>query len=255
MHSTKVFHAKNRRKKKIPVASTYLKEVILWFIGGGSHAEVGQSTQAQTIRLERAKPKQAPFNEIYRFLNSLPYVKPYSRPSKRAVYKWLNELEAKGLVKTVQTKKSGKGRPKQIYMLTENGEEKRLLINERFKGEGCLTGSSDILFTMGPNREYLTLHVLTRDKELIELVWKEVEGLTKDSGLDLRGRKGHMFLKNHQLFKKIGNTLFLCVYSMLKLRTSHLPSENKYSNMVQNALKLFPFLQAFINSEEEEKDA
>lgn len=232
-----------------------MKDVILWFIGAGTQAQNIQ--KQQLITLERAKPYEANFHEIYAFLSRLEYVKPYSKPSKRAVYKWLHELEKEGLIKVKdkakQTRKNGKGRPLEIYELTEKGKAKRLLINEKFKGEEVLSGENDILFTMGPNREYLTVHVVTKDRELIELVWKEIEKLAEESGISLQGRKGDVFFRGHPIFENIGNAIFLYVYSLLKLRGKYLPSEKQFSDMAKNVLQLFPFLQPFINSDLEKE--
>jgi DNA-binding PadR family transcriptional regulator len=229
------------------MTSDYLKDVILWFIGANTQAQ--DVKNQKLVTLKRTKPYEANFHEIFNFLKSLEYVKPYTKPSRRAVYKWLHELEKEGLIKVKgkAKQKNGKGRPLEIYELTEKGKAKRLLINEKFKGEEVLSGENDILFTMGPNHEYLTLHVVTKDKELIELVWREIEKLTEESGVDLRGKKGDMFFKGHPLFEKIGNAVFLYVYTILKLRGKYLPSEKQFSDMAQNILKLFPFLQPFTN--------
>jgi len=233
----------------------YMKDVILWFIGAGMQAQ--NIRKNVLITLKRAKPHEANFHEIFGFLRSLKYVKPYTPPSRRAVYKWLHELEEEGLIrvkgKAKQTRRNGKGRPIEIYELTEKGKAKRLLINEKFKAEETLSGENDIMFTMGPNREYLTLHVVTKDKELIELVWREIEKLTQESGIDLRGKKGDVFFKGHPLFNKIGNAIFLFIYACLKLRGKYLPSEEKYRDMATNILQLLPFLQPFINSNSRDK--
>jgi len=236
------------------MSSDYLKDVILWFIGANTQAQDVKSQKLVTLK--RAKPYEANFHEIFNFLSSLEYVKPYTKPSRRVVYKWLHELKTEGLIrvkgKAKQTRKNGKGRPIEIYELTEKGKAKRLLINERFKGE-ILSGENDILFTIGPNREYMTLHVVTKDRQLIELVWREIEKLAEESHVDLRGKKGDVFFKGHPLFEKIGNAIFLYIYAILKLRGKYLPSEKQFSDMVKNALQLFPFLQPLINSDLEKE--
>ncbi len=229
-----------------------MKDVILWFIGAGAQAQ--DIKNQKLITLKRAKPHEANIHEILGFLSSLEYVKPYTKPSKRAVYKWLQELEKDGFIRVKgKTRVERKGRLLEVYELTEKGYAKRLLINEKFKGEELLSGENDILFTMGPNREYLTLHAVTRDKELIELVWGEIEKLTQESGMELRGRKGDVFFKGHPIFEKIGNAIFLYIYSLLKLRSSYLPAEKQFKDLTQNILNLLPFLQPFINSQESGK--
>jgi DNA-binding PadR family transcriptional regulator len=236
------------KMKSRTINSDYMKDVILWFIGAGT--EVQDIKNQRLITLKRAKPYEANFNEIFDFLGNLQYVKPYSKPSKRAVYKWLHELEMEGLIKVKgKAKRNGRGKPFEIYELTEKGKAKRLLINKKFMAEELLSGENDILFTMSPNREYLTLHVVTKDKELIELVWREIEKLVEESGVSMQGRKGDIFFKGHPIFENIGNAIFLYVYALLKLRGKYSPSEKQFSDMAKNVLQLFPFLQPFINSD------
>lgn len=245
----------HKMKSRTMINSDYIKDIILWFIGASTQAQ--DVKNQKLVTLKRANPYEATFHEIFSFLRSLEYVKPYSAPSRRAIYKWLHELEKEGLIKVKgkvkQTRKNGKGRPLEIYELTEKGKDKRLLINEKFKGEEVLSGENDILFTMGPNREYLTLHVVIKDKELIELVWREIEKLAEESGISLQGRKGDAFFKGHQIFENIGNAIFLYIYSLLKLRGKYLPSEKQFRDMTKNILQLFPFLQPFINSDLEKE--
>jgi len=226
---------------------SWLKELILWFIGSDVIVREEKPDVKRDVKLPKSKNGEATREEILGFLCHLNYRPPYKPPSNRVVYKWLHELEELEFIQ-VKGKTPTEGRPHDILELTESGLRRRVLINERFKA-AQLVKPSDIMFTMGPNREYLMVHAVITDPKMINLVWSKIDEVTRERDKPLRGRiAGDILFKDHPIFKNLGATIFGFIIAYLSMRKTTVPleAEEQITDMInQNFPDLISSLSKF----------
>lgn len=224
---------------------SWIKELMIWFIGADVTVREEKLNISRDVKLSKAKSGEATRREIRKFLRGLNYLPPYKPPSIRAVYKWLKELEKEGFIH-VKGKAPTDGRPNDILALTEIGLRRRILINEKFKA-AQLVKPSDIMFTMAPNREYLTVHAVITDPKLIGLVWSKIDEVTREREKPMRGRSvGDVFFKGHPIFKNLGTAIFGFIIGYLSMRETTIPSEA--SEQVLDMISHIPELHSFFRS-------
>lgn len=203
----------------------YLKDIVFWFIN--ADVVVSDGRNGQTVKLGKKHSGEATRKEVKKFLQSRNYPDPYQKPSDRVVYKWIEELERDDLIEVKRQKRTA-GRPLDILHLTDKGKKHLPIIRAKLRADILLTSPTDLLFTLGPQKEYLTIHAITYDKDLTQHLWAEIEKLNQDREKPLRGRfTGDVLFKNHPIFATLGKMIFLQVLKGLMIRKKSFSAEDE----------------------------
>lgn len=189
------------------------KSLMIWFIGAQLHVTKHENGQFRKALLPKKEEQKASTTEVLKFLRKLEYKPPFKRPSKRTVYRWLEELERAEHIRIANQIQRKKGRPEDVFELTEKGQEYWKLIDKQFEAHAKLKGPSGILFSLDPNNQWMTAHVMIRDPEIIRVIKRELARLNKE-----RGRpRDDLFFRGHPAFENIGAMVFILIMGFLRL--------------------------------------
>lgn len=216
------------------MAKSHLTDLMIWFIGAPLYVTEHEKGQFRRVPIPKKKAHRASRREILKFIKNLKYRSPYKPPSKRSIYRWIEELTQEGYIETVNQIQT-KGRPKDIFTLTDKGKEFRHLVDKKFEAHATLKGPSSILFSLDPEGHWMTAHVMIRDTEIIRIIKQELAKLNRERG---RPRED-LFFKGHPAFKYVGAMVFNLIMVLLRMQGQKVSRETE-----ANILKIMNSLPA-----------